>query len=377
MSFRSFRPYVPVAKRREQAKREIEKLKKKGRAVSPIVVDGRKIAQSFWGKAWCENLEQYSDYASRLPRGRSYVRNGSVVDLQIARGSLRALVSGSEIYEVKIDVAVAAPSRWKAICKDCAGSIGSLVEVLQGKLSKNVMERVCREGDGLFPAPGEIKMSCSCPDWAGMCKHVAATLYGAGARLDAAPELLFALRGVDHAELITTASAKPPMTRKGVASERLLADDDVGALFGIDMAATVASPIVQERKRKSQPKDDVSARAVKPASRRGGTKAASLSKLEAEKPLGNGKIKKAPGAAETVATHRKTAPPGKKAPAVARRAAGKAPAPATDKTIEKMAAPLQPPSVKVPAKSRRAREVPAGRTRAAKWIGAKARRARI
>ena len=125
------------------------------------------------------------------------------------------MVGGSEIYKVKIDIAVAAPSRWKAICKDCAGSIGSLVELLQGKLSKNVMERVCREGDGLFPAPSEIKMSCSCPDWADMCKHVAATLYGVGARLDAAPDLLFTLRGVDRAELIASAGADLPMTRNG------------------------------------------------------------------------------------------------------------------------------------------------------------------
>ena len=184
MSFWSYRPYVPVAKRRAQAAKEVEKLKKKGRVIHPVVLEGRKIAQSFWGKAWCDNLERYSDFENRLPRGRTYVRNGSVVDLQIARGGVRALVSGSDIYEVKIDIALAAPERWKAICRDCAGSIGSLVELLKGKLSKNVMERVCRENDGLFPAPRDIKMSCTCPDWADMCKHVAATLYGAGARLE-------------------------------------------------------------------------------------------------------------------------------------------------------------------------------------------------
>ena len=266
MSFWSFRPYVPVAKRRAQAAREVEKLKNNGRVISPVVIEGRQITQSFWGKAWCENLERYSDYESRLPRGRTYVRNGSVVDLQIERGALRALVSGSEIYEVKIDIAVASPSRWKAICKDCAGSIGSLVELLQGKLSKNVMERVCREGDGLFPAPREIKMSCSCPDWADMCKHVAATLYGAGARLDAAPDLLFTLRGVDRAELIASAGADLPMTGTGATSERVLADDDVAGLFGIDMAPSSAPPLTEERKRKTRPKDEAPAQAAMPAS---------------------------------------------------------------------------------------------------------------
>src|SRR6516165_9376112 len=192
MSFYAWKPYVPVAKRREKAVRSLAKMQKKGAKVSPVLIEGRTIARSFWGKAWCENLERYSDFASRLPRGRAYVNNGSVIDLQLTRGKVEARVSGSEIYKVKIDIAVAAPSRWKAICADCAGSVASLVELLKGELSKNVMERVCREAHGLFPAPREIEMSCSCPDWAGMCKHVAATLYGVGARLDSAPDLLFA-----------------------------------------------------------------------------------------------------------------------------------------------------------------------------------------
>jgi hypothetical protein len=176
MSYYGFRPYVPVAKRRMLAARELEKLKKKGHIVSPVVIEGRTIARNFWGKAWCENLERYSDYANRLPRGRSYVRNGSIVDLIIERGQVRAMVSGSDIYSVRIEISTVSRACWKAICKDCLGSIGSLVELLQGKLSKNVMERVCRKGDGLFPSPREIKMTCSCPDWAGK-----GVMYGAGA----------------------------------------------------------------------------------------------------------------------------------------------------------------------------------------------------
>ncbi len=242
MGFFGFRPYVPVAQRRLRALKEAEKLKKKGRATSPVTIEGRTIAKSFWGKAWGDNLERYSDFENRLPRGRTYVRNGSVIDLQIARGTVEALVSGSEIYRVKIDIAVAAPARWRAICSDCAGSVGSLVELLQGKLSKNVMERVCREADGLFPAPSEIKMSCSCPDWADMCKHVAATLYGVGARLNSDPDLLFALRGVDRAELVSNVGADLPLTITASASDRVLADDDVAALFGIDIAAPDVQP---------------------------------------------------------------------------------------------------------------------------------------
>ena len=154
-----WRPYVSVAERRLKAYREMEKRRKKGLPVSPVVIEGRALVKTFWGKAWCENLERYSDYANRLPRGRTYVRNGSVVDLQIAPGSVEALVSGSEIYKVQVKVAPVAKARWKSICADCAGGIDSLVELLQGRFSTGVMERICRQKTGQFPSPKEIQLS--------------------------------------------------------------------------------------------------------------------------------------------------------------------------------------------------------------------------
>src|SRR5271165_2648939 len=159
-----FRPYVPVAKRRAQAAREVEKRRKKGQAVSPVVIEGRTIAHTFWGKAWCDNLESYSDYENRLPRGRTYVRNGSVVDLQIQPGKITALVSGSELYKVAITIAPLPDKAWRDIKVRCAGQIGSFVELLAGRLSKNVIAIVTAHGDGLFPKPSELKMTCSCPD---------------------------------------------------------------------------------------------------------------------------------------------------------------------------------------------------------------------
>jgi uncharacterized Zn finger protein len=187
MSWYEWRPYVPVAQRRHKALQKLNKLKKTGQSVAPVTIEGRTIAKSFWGKAWGTNLERYSDFANRLPRGRTYVRNGSVVDLQIAKGEVLAFVSGSELYKIKIGIAPVTAGRWKAICRDCAGTIDSLVELLQGRLATGVMDRVCQEGNGLFPSPDEIELSCSCPDWAGMCKHVATALYGVGARLDEKP----------------------------------------------------------------------------------------------------------------------------------------------------------------------------------------------
>src|SRR4051794_22264737 len=144
MAFRDYawKPYVPVAERRRKAMREMEKRSQKGHAVSPVTVEGRTIAKTFWGKAWCQNLEGYSDYANRLPRGRTYVRNGSVVDLQIQPGEINAYVCGSELYNVTLKVSPVNKTQWKSICKDCGGAIDSLVELLQGKLSQGVMERI-------------------------------------------------------------------------------------------------------------------------------------------------------------------------------------------------------------------------------------------
>ena len=244
MSFYAWKPYVPVAKRREKAVRSLAKMQKKGAKVSPVLIEGRTIASSFWGKAWCENLERYSDFASRLPRGRTYVRNGSVLDLQVTKGEITAKVSGSELYTVKITITTVAVTRWKSICSDCAGSIDSVVELLQGRLAKGVMERVCRQGEGLFPEPKEIKLSCSCPDWADMCKHVAATLYGVGARLDKRPELLFALRGVDAKDMIVGAGTllAAPKRAAAAAEGKVLVDDNMAALFGLDMAVEGETP---------------------------------------------------------------------------------------------------------------------------------------
>lgn len=233
-------PYVSVAKRRRQAEREVAKLKTRGRSIAPVKIEGRTIAKSFWGQAWCTNLERYSDYENRLPRGRTYVRNGSVVDLQIARGEVAAMVAGSDLYKIKIAISPVKTSRWRAICRDCAGTIDSLVELLQGRLAKGVMDRVCRAGDGLFPSPGEIKLSCSCPDWADMCKHVAATLYGVGARLDEKPQLLFVLRGVDQNELIASGTDLP-LSKAAPSAAKLLDHGDVAALFGLEMTETASS----------------------------------------------------------------------------------------------------------------------------------------
>lgn len=244
MSWYEFRPYVPVAQRRARAAKYAERLaKKEGRVLAPIKIDGRKITASFWGNAWCENLERYSDFANRLPRGRTYVRNGSVIDLQIERGKVRAFVSGSEVYKVKIDIKTLKKDSWSRIKKDCSRSIDSLIDLLQGRFAEGIMQRLTERDGGLFPKPAEIEMACSCPDWAGMCKHVAATLYGIGARLDKEPVLLFTLRDVDHLELIGQAVDSDNLKQafQG-SSDPALAGADLGAVFGIDLDTVADRP---------------------------------------------------------------------------------------------------------------------------------------
>lgn len=230
-----FPPYVRVADRKKQAAKVVDKLKKKGEQVQPVLIEGRTITKTFWGNAWCKNLESYSDFENRLPRGRTYVRNGSVIDLKVAKGEINALVAGSSVYKVKIVISQVIKSKWKTIVNECVGKIDSIIELLQGKFSQGIMKIITHPERGLFPQPKEIKLNCSCPDWADMCKHVAAVLYGVGARLDERPEELFLLRQADHADLIAKAGTKSLVKTRKDNSDQVLADSELSSLFGIDI----------------------------------------------------------------------------------------------------------------------------------------------
>ena len=150
--YSEFPPYVPVAERRRQAARAVAAAQRKGTALSPVQIEGRAIARTFWGKAWCTNLEAYSDFYNRLARGRSYVRDGRVMDLQITKGKIVARVIGSSIYTVNIAIRALDRPRWEVVLGHCSGQIDSLVELLQGKFSRSVMEVITCRDRGLFPA---------------------------------------------------------------------------------------------------------------------------------------------------------------------------------------------------------------------------------
>ena len=226
-------PYVSAAEKKRRNEKMAATLSKGGSKLQPVVISGNKIAKQFWGKAWCDNVESYQDYSNRLPRGRSYVRAGAVIDLQISTGKVTALVTGSssQPYEITIDISPLAPERWEALKKKCLGKISSLLALVQGKLPQEILAEFCNRDSGLFPSPKEIKMSCSCPDWAALCKHLAAVLYGIGARLDEDPKLFFTLRGIQESELV--GSEVIGTLTEGVSSE--IAADNLATVFDMEL----------------------------------------------------------------------------------------------------------------------------------------------
>ncbi len=242
-----FPEYVTVAEKRARAQRAVENLRKKNPDISPIVIEGRKLVRTWWGKAWNDNLERYSDYANRIERGRSYVRHGAVLDLKIAPGKITALVQGTDAKPYKIDIAIQLLDKtmWDTITKTCEGKIDSLQELLEGKFPKALTELFTEKGKGLFPAPKQISLNCSCPDWAVMCKHVAAVLYGVGARLDENPGLFFVLRDVNMDDLVAKAIADKSeilLRKSGQKSSRVIDNNDISAMFGIEMDVTNETP---------------------------------------------------------------------------------------------------------------------------------------
>ena len=253
--------YVTAESRKYKASQHAAKMAKTGHVCCPVTIAGRKIAVSFWGKAWCEHMEGFHDYENRLPRGRTYVRNGSVFDLQIKPGEVDALVSGSDIYHVTIRLKPLEAKQWQAIRRRCAGQIASAIELLQGKFSDAVMKILTDRTEGMFPSVKDFSMDCSCPDSASMCKHIAAVAYGIGSRLDREPGLFFTLRNVNHLELVAAAGAG--IAAAAQAGSGGIVEADLSAVFGIDMA-TAAKPVATAPPVIS-PKRGVKVKSAKPA----------------------------------------------------------------------------------------------------------------
>lgn len=296
MWYGSFPRYVSVAEKRAKAEKKLKQLRKKNPDIRPVVIEGTALARTWWGKSWNINLERYADYSNRIGRGRSYVRHGTVLDLKIESGKVTSLVQGgaSKPYSVVIKIKGLSKDIWAKIKDACEGKLDSLPELLAGKFPKALRDIFTEQGKGLFPSPKEIDFDCSCPDWANMCKHVAATLYGVGARLDEDPGLFFKLRKVKVSDLITQAvedKTKKLLKKAKKKSSRVIDDSDLASVFGIEMEDPAAIPEKAGKKaRKTPDRKKPSKHAAKKAKtksadkiqrRKRKTKAAALSPFDA------------------------------------------------------------------------------------------------
>lgn len=313
-----YREYVPVAERKAKAKKFAEKkAKKQGRECQPVEIKGNKIARTFWGKAWCDHLESFSDYSNRLPRGRTYARNGSIVDLHVTTGRILAIVAGSDVYEIDIKIEKLKAARWKTIQKHCSTQIDSMLDLLAGKLSDGVMGRLTDQKEGLFPSPREISLTCDCPDGARLCKHLAAVLYGVGARLDHSPDLLFLLRGVDQSELVSEAVSNDNLSSAFGDPSSDLAGEDLSAMFGIELDVSEAEVSPGKKASKTKAKTSVAKKAAK-------KKAAARKKAAAKKKATAAPKKKAATAKAVKKAARQTPSVSKKVSATAAKPKKKA-----------------------------------------------------
>jgi uncharacterized Zn finger protein len=287
MAYWRYPRYVSVAEKRAKAARKLKQLRKKNPAIQPIVLEGRAIAKTWWGKSWNLNLERYADYSNRIGRGRSYVRHGAVLDLQISAGQVKSQVQGSRAkpYTVTIKIKAITKKIWKNMKVACAGKLDSLPELLRGKFPKALGEVFTAQGRGLFPSPQEIGFDCSCPDWAYMCKHVAATLYGIGTRLDDDAGLFFKLRKVKIDDLIQQ-TLKDQSYKLLEKAEKMnpakIAESDLSGMFGIDMEETMDLDLPAVTKKVSgvgkKPRKAAKQSKAKPAKRKSAIKALATKK---------------------------------------------------------------------------------------------------
>ena len=238
MSYYGYPKYTSAAEKKAKAAKATEKLRKKNKDIEPVIIDGHTIAKTWWGKAWNKNLESYADYSNRIERGKSYVCSNAVLDLKITKGHVQAIVQGSKAkpYDVQIRIDTLHDKKWVQVTELCNHRIDSLEQLLAGKFPKELEILFTEKSYGLFPAPKEIHFSCTCPDWASMCKHVAAVLYGVGARLDINPMLFFDLRAIDSQELVKKSMEKKlnsMLQNAGKKSKREIAPEDVLDIFGL------------------------------------------------------------------------------------------------------------------------------------------------
>jgi uncharacterized Zn finger protein len=227
-----------AADKAKKNQKSLEKLRKTNPDISPIIISGNLIASKWWGKAWNKNLENYADFKNRISRGKAYVKSGAVLDLKISEGKVEAIVQGnsSKPYNVTISIDKLDKRDWEKVKQLCNRKIDTLETLLLGSFPKVFDEMFSNSKNGIFPSPKEIHFKCTCPDSARMCKHIAATLYGVGSKLDEDPILFFKLRDIDFQDLLKKSmedKMQSMLKNADKKSERAIDDAEIFDLFGV------------------------------------------------------------------------------------------------------------------------------------------------
>jgi uncharacterized Zn finger protein len=168
------------------------------------------IGETWWSQRFIELLESFG-VGSRLKRGRTYARAGQVVELEVEPGLVLAKVQGSRYspYRVRIRGKVLSEHQWRRAENAMAAQALPLAKLLAGEMPHDIEELFASCKLTLFPrSKRELTASCSCPDWANPCKHVAAAYYLLAERFDENPFLIFAWRGREQDELVARLRAR-------------------------------------------------------------------------------------------------------------------------------------------------------------------------
>lgn len=237
-----YQNYISISDQKAMALKSKKRLEKNlNRSLEPIILASTKLATSWWGKMWNTNLERYAEYSNRIGRGKTYVKNELVIDLQIEESKVFAYVQGKrrDPYQIAIYIDPTKPGLIEQIKEKCQGKLDTVEELLEGKFSKEISSIFMIQGAGLFPEPKEIKFRCSCPDYTSCCKHVSAVLYGIGSKLDVNPLLFFTLRGINLDDFLKDViiSKTENILDKGIKckSKRIIDNANIEDLFDIDL----------------------------------------------------------------------------------------------------------------------------------------------
>ncbi len=157
------------------------------------------FGKTWWGEQWLNSLNNI-DYSNRLPRGATYARKGAVKKISIKGNRIAAKVQGTRVRPYNIDIIMPPffDPELSNFIKELSRRPAIISKMLNRELDPAVLSLAEQFNLKVFPKQwSDLKMNCSCPDWAVPCKHLASVIYKVSAEIDNNPFLVFSLHNVD------------------------------------------------------------------------------------------------------------------------------------------------------------------------------------